>query len=65
MRTMGIAAVAALLVSNTWTLQVVEAVQTENTPAYENRKEQSHMTDEKVIDAYRSKDSATASRGTH
>ena len=49
MRTMGIAAVTALLVSNTWALQVVGAVQTENTPANENRKEQSHMTDEKAI----------------
>src|SRR5262244_1339730 len=49
MRTMRIAAVAAVLVSNTWTLQVLGAVQTENTPACENRKEQSHMTDEKVI----------------
>ena len=46
---MEIAAVAALLVSNTWTLQVVGALQTENTLANENRKEQSHMTDEKVI----------------
>src|SRR5215467_16321246 len=49
MRTMGIAAMAALLVSNTWVLQVVGAVQTENTPTNENRKEQSHMTDEKII----------------
>ena len=44
---MGIAALVALLVSNTWTLAVVGPVQT--TPANENRKEQSHMTDEKVI----------------
>jgi quinol monooxygenase YgiN len=49
MRAIEIAAVAALLVSNPWTRQVVGAVQTENTPANENRKEQSHMTDEKVI----------------
>lgn len=49
MRTMVIAAMAALLVSNPWTLQVVGGVQTENTPANETRKEQSKMTDEKVI----------------
>ena len=49
MRAIEIAAVAALLVSNPWTLQVVGAVQTENTPAHENRKEQSHLTNEKVI----------------
>ena len=49
MRTMGIAGVAALLVSNPWTLQAVGDAQTENTPANETRKEQSNMTDEKVI----------------
>ena len=49
MRTMGIAAVAALLVSNPWTLQGVGGLQTEKTPTNETRKEQSSMTDEKVI----------------
>jgi quinol monooxygenase YgiN len=44
-----VAAVAAMLVSNLWTLQMVGDMQTENTPANESRKEQSHMTDEKVI----------------
>jgi quinol monooxygenase YgiN len=37
------------LIASTWTLQVVRAEQTENTPACEDRKEQSYMTDEKVI----------------
>src|SRR5215467_11992580 len=49
MRTTGIAAVAALLVSNPWTLQVVDGVQTKNTSANETPKEQSSMTNEKVI----------------
>ena len=49
MRTKAIAALAALLVSITWTLQVVGAAQKENTPSNDNRKEHSHMTDEKVI----------------
>ena len=47
MKTMRIATVASLLIASAWTLQVVRAQQTENMP--ENRKEQSHMTDEKVI----------------
>src|SRR5215467_2721321 len=49
MRTIEIAAVAALLVLNPWTRWMVGAVQTENMPANENQKEQSHMMDEKVI----------------
>ena len=49
MRTMRIATVAALLIASAWTLQAVRAQQSENTPANENRKEQSHMTNEKVI----------------
>src|SRR5215469_6160631 len=49
MRTMPIAVLTALLVASTWTVQVVRAEQTENTLANENRKEQSYMTDEKVI----------------
>jgi len=40
---------AALFIANAWLLQEVRADQTENTPANENRKEQSHMTDGKVI----------------
>ena len=49
MRTMRIATVAALFIANAWMPQVVRADQTENTPANENRKEQSYMADEKVI----------------
>lgn len=46
MRTMLIATVAALLIASAWTLQLVRA---EQRPGNENRKEQSYMTDEKVI----------------
>jgi quinol monooxygenase YgiN len=46
---MRIATVTALLIASAWTLQAVRAEQTENTPANENRKEHSYMTDEKVI----------------
>ena len=49
MRTMRIATVAALFIANAWMPQVVRADQTENTSANENRKEQSYMTDGKVI----------------
>lgn len=49
MRTIRIATVAAMLIANAWTLQMVRASTTENTPANENRKEQSYMADEKVI----------------
>ena len=47
MRTMRIATVAALFIANAWMPQVVRADQTENTPANENRKEQSYMTEER------------------
>ena len=46
---MRIATVAVLLIASAGALQVMRAEQTENTPANDNRKEQSHMTDEKVI----------------
>src|SRR5215469_7156703 len=49
MRTMRIATVVALLTASAWTLQVVRAAQTENPPANENRKEQSYMSEEKII----------------
>ena len=49
MRTIRIATVAAMLIANPWMLQMVRASTTENTPANENRKEQSYMADEKVI----------------
>ena len=49
MKTIRIATAAALLIASAWTLQIMRAEQTENTPAKENRKEQSNMTDEKVI----------------
>jgi quinol monooxygenase YgiN len=42
-------AVAALLIASAWTLQVVRAEQTEGTPTNENRKEESYMTEEKII----------------
>ena len=48
MRTMRIAA-AALLIASAWTLQVVRAEQTENTPTNENQKEESDMSEEKII----------------
>ncbi len=46
---MRIATVAALFIANAWMPYLVCADQTENTPANENRKEQSYMTDGKVI----------------
>jgi quinol monooxygenase YgiN len=46
---MRIATVAALLMASAWALQVAREKPTENTPPNDNRKEQSHMTDEKVI----------------
>ena len=49
MKTMRIATVAALLMTIAWAVQVANAEQKENTPAKENRKEQSYMTGEKVI----------------
>ena len=39
----------AVLVASAWALHVPRAQQVENTPANENRKEQSQMTNEKVI----------------
>jgi quinol monooxygenase YgiN len=42
-------AAAALLIASAWTLQVVRAEQTENTPTNENRKEESDMSEEKII----------------
>ena len=49
MRTIRIATIAAMLIANAWTLQMVRTSTTENPPANENRKEQSYMTDGKVI----------------
>ena len=49
MKTMRIATLAALLIASAWTLQSVRAEQAGNTAASENRKEQSNMTNEKVI----------------
>ena len=49
MRATRIAKVAVLLIASTWGLQVVRAQQAGNKPADENRKEQSQMTNKKVI----------------
>jgi quinol monooxygenase YgiN len=49
MRTTRIATVAVLLIASAWPLQVARGEQTENAPVNENRKEQSYMTDEKII----------------
>ena len=49
MRTIRIATVAAMLIANAWTLQMVRTSTTENPQANENRKEQSYMADDKVI----------------
>lgn len=49
MKTKRIATLAALLITSAWTLQVVRAEQAGNTAVGENRKEQSNMTNEKVI----------------
>ena len=46
---MRIAMVAELLIASEGALMVVRAQQAANTPSYNNRKEQSYMTDEKVI----------------
>lgn len=46
---MRIATVAALFVASAGALQAIRAQQTENTSPNDNRKEQSSMTDEKVI----------------
>src|SRR5204863_9906784 len=49
MRAMRIATVAALFIAGAGASQAIRAQQTENTPPNDNRKEQSSMTDEKVI----------------
>lgn len=49
MGTMRIATVAALLIATAGVWQVMADEQKENTPPNDNRQEQSHMTDEKVI----------------
>jgi quinol monooxygenase YgiN len=49
MRTTRIVTVAALMVASAFALHVLWAKQAENRPARENREEQSHMTNEKVI----------------
>ena len=43
------AKVALLLVATTWALQVVRALQAGNNPPNENQKEQSQMTNKKII----------------
>jgi quinol monooxygenase YgiN len=49
MKTIRIVTVAVLMVANAWALHVLWTEQAVNTPANENRKEQSNMTSEKVI----------------
>lgn len=49
MKAMRIATVAALLIASAGALQAIRAQQSKNTPTNDNRKEQSSMTDEKVI----------------
>ena len=49
MRAIQIATVAALFIASAGAVQTIRPQQTENTPANNNQKEQSHMTDEKVI----------------
>ena len=49
MKRRGIMTVAVLMVLNAWALHVLWAEQAVNTPASENREEQSNMTNEKVI----------------
>lgn len=49
MRAIQIVAVAALFITSAGAAQTIQAQQTENTPANNHQKEQSHMTDEKVI----------------
>jgi quinol monooxygenase YgiN len=46
---MRIATVAALFIASAGALQAIRAQQTKNTPPNDNRKEQSSMTDQKVI----------------
>ena len=49
MKRRGIMTVAVLMVLSAWALHVLWAEQAVNTPASENREEQSNMTNEKVI----------------
>jgi quinol monooxygenase YgiN len=49
MKTIRIVTVAALMAASSWALNVLWAQQAVNTPANENREEQSNMTNEKVI----------------
>jgi quinol monooxygenase YgiN len=49
MRAIQFATVAALFIAGAGASQAIRAQQTENTPANNNQKEQSHMSDEKVI----------------
>jgi quinol monooxygenase YgiN len=49
MKTIRIVTVAVLMVASAWALHFLSAEEAVNTPANENREEQSHMTNEKVI----------------
>jgi quinol monooxygenase YgiN len=49
MKRRGIVTVAVLMVASAWALRVLWAEQAVNTPASENREEQSNMTNQKVI----------------
>ena len=49
MKTIRIVTVAVLMVASAWALHALWAQQAVNTPANENREEQSNMTNEKVI----------------
>ena len=63
MKTIRIVTVAVLMVASAWALHELWAPQAVNTPANENREEQSHMTNEKVIMLIQAKNSAAAPRG--
>src|SRR6185437_5466694 len=49
MKAMRIATIAALFIASAGALQAIRSQSTENPPPNDNRKEQSSMTDEKVI----------------
>ena len=49
MKRRGIVTAAVLMVASAWALHVLWAEQAVNTPASENREEQSNMTNQKVI----------------
>src|SRR5580693_8728429 len=49
MKTIRIVTVAVLMIASAWALHLLWAQQVVNTPANENREEQSNMTNEKVI----------------